>query len=580
MKVVLFDLGGTLEVEDVLRPGARETLETIAALRDGAGHGTLLGLVSDFDMPADPEEIPAIQQRYYELLDRLGIRDLFEPVAQRVTLSTEVGQFKPAEVVFRTALRKADPTVQFADALFVTENRAHVLAARRLGLQAVQVGVPGGPSGEVDALPDLVPLVRAFVDPARAAAEVHVHQPTDGATVRALARAAEAVGATWTQLGDTTLVVGATVPVPELARTAGIATVSRDDVAPGRLHLVTQNGRQFQQEHPHVPVLVDKGRYLVVDLDPDEAGRLTVPHLPCYSVRALPADTVVFEQRPPAPARRAAVAEVAPVEAVSRTAFESDLRKLVGFRTRHSTSSEFLAAVDWMESELTALGYSTQVRSVPLHGRTTRNVIAERPGSGDTGQVVLVTAHLDSINIPGGAAAPAPGADDNGSGSAGLLAIARALHDHTGARDLRLILFGGEEQGLFGSLHYVAGLDQAERARIHSVVNMDMIASLNTPTPTVLLEGAAVSQVVIDALADAAHAHTDLTVQTSLMPFNSDHVPFIDQGIPAVLTIEGADGANDRIHTAADTPDHVNHELTIEILRMNVAYLVHALDHI
>ena len=56
-----------------------------------------------------------------------------------------------------------------------------------------------------------------------------------------------------------------------------------------------------------------------------------------------------------------------------------------------------------------------------------RNVIADRPGSGaEPRDVVLVTAHLDSINLSG-PAEPAPGADDNGSGSAGLLALARAL---------------------------------------------------------------------------------------------------------------------------------------------------------
>ena len=76
-------------------------------------------------------------------------------------------------------------------------------------------------------------------------------------------------------------------------------------------------------------------------------------------------------------------------------------------------------------------------------------------GSSDIRGVVLVTAHLDSINLAG-PAEPAPGADDNGSGSTGVLALARALADHPAALDLRVILFGGEEEGLFGSLTYVA----------------------------------------------------------------------------------------------------------------------------
>ncbi|TDL38497.1 M28 family metallopeptidase [Kocuria rosea] len=395
--------------------------------------------------------------------------------------------------------------------------------------------------------------------------------------LQALTAAAADAGAAWTRLGDTLLVTGVQAQLQRTA--AGRAPAERIEVPAARLHLVIQNGRQFQQAHPEVPVLVDRGRYLVVDLDPAEAGRFVEPserHLPCFGVRPLPANTVVFEQRPPARIRAVAEPRAA---AVSHDAFAADLATLAEFRTRHSTSPEFRTALDWAEGVLSGLGYGTRIQTVALPGGSTQNLIAERPGHGGDSGAVLVTAHLDSINVRDGAAAPAPGADDNGSGAAGVLAVARALWDHPGARDLRLILFGGEEQGLFGSRHYVAELDQAARERLHSVVNMDMIACRNTPAPTVLLEGAAVSQAVLEELAAAAQAHTGLTVQTSLMPFNSDHVPFLDLGIPAVLTIEGADGANDRIHTAGDTLEHVDHDLALEILRMNVAYLVQALGH-
>jgi hypothetical protein len=58
MKVVLFDLGKTLEDQDVLLPGARETLQTIQAMRDPSGETVALALVSDFDMPDDPSRYP------------------------------------------------------------------------------------------------------------------------------------------------------------------------------------------------------------------------------------------------------------------------------------------------------------------------------------------------------------------------------------------------------------------------------------------------------------------------------------------------------------------------------------------
>ena len=268
---------------------------------------------------------------------------------------------------------------------------------------------------------------------------------------------------------------------------------------------------------------------------------------------------------------------VALLGTLSRDAFLADLETLAAHHTRRSESTGFDEVATWAQTALADAGYTVTTQPVPRGGGRCRNVIADRPGSGsEPRDVVLVTAHLDSINLSG-PAEPAPGADDNGSGSAGLLALARALAGRPTALDLRLILFGGEEEGLFGSVAYVAALPDDERARIRAVLNMDMIGGRNTPEPGVLLEGAEVSQDVIDALARAAATYTGLAVSTSLHPFNSDHVPFIDAGMPAVLTIEADDSANTRPHTANDTVDMVDPDLAVEILRMNLAYLVEVL---
>ncbi len=571
MKLVLFDLGNTLESNDVLLPGALETLEAIASFRAGDRPAALLGLVSDFDMPDRPSDIPIIQQRYYQLIDDLGIRPFFEPVAERVTLSTEVGVFKPDEAVFRAATSKANPDLEFDDVLFVTENLGHVLAARSLGLRAVHVRGPGQAHGEVGTLPELVPLVQAFIGSEEPVETVVLDVPSDAhdTVVNRLAATGEVQ---WTRLGDVLV-----VRTP--AGSEGAEPARRLLVPERRLHLVTQIARLFQEDHPDVRVVVDKGRYLVVEFDPDTATLADGPHASCYAVRPLPADTVVFDQRTARPRDASAPAEAlrAPLEQLSRTDFEQDLGTLASLRTRHSTSTEFAGALEWARDRLEDLGYATHFQTVAVPGGMTRNLVADRPGQGTDREMVLVTAHLDSVNIQG-AAAPAPGADDNASGSAGVLAIGRALANRPARHDLRLILFGGEEQGLFGSLHYVGGLDGAERARISAVVNMDMIACKNTSDATVLLEGAAVSQAVIDALADIAQAHTSLAVQTSLQPFNSDHVPFIDAGIPAVLTIEGADSANANVHTEHDTLDTLDLDLALEILRMNLVFIAQTLD--
>jgi Zn-dependent M28 family amino/carboxypeptidase len=311
---------------------------------------------------------------------------------------------------------------------------------------------------------------------------------------------------------------------------------------------------------------------------PIPSGPTTVHgHGGCRAGRPLPDAAVVR------PGRRAARDSdpdpdvLARLDALSRKGFLADLATLTAYPTRRSDSEGFDEAARWAAGQLEQAGYAVHTQDVPRGGPRCRNVVGDRPGGGpEPRDVVLVTAHLDSINLAG-PAAPAPGADDNASGSAGVLALARVLAAAPTALDLRMILFGGEEEGLFGSLRYVAELPGTERARIRAVLNMDMIGGRNTPERGVLLEGAAASRDMLDALARAAATYTGLAVEVSHTPFNSDHVPFIDAGIPAVLTIEAADGTNPRPHTADDVLASVDPDLAMEILRCNLAYLVETL---
>jgi FMN phosphatase YigB (HAD superfamily) len=162
MKMILFDLGQTLEDRDVLLPGARKTLQAIQAMRDSNGEAVVMALVSDFDMPDRPEQIPVIRQQYYDILDSLSIRSFFEPVSERVTLSTEVGVFKPDEKIFRAVVNKIDEGLSFQSVIFITENLAHVEAARNLGMMAIHFKGLGQTGGDINRLVDLIPIVQAF----------------------------------------------------------------------------------------------------------------------------------------------------------------------------------------------------------------------------------------------------------------------------------------------------------------------------------------------------------------------------------------------------------------------------------
>ncbi len=341
------------------------------------------------------------------------------------------------------------------------------------------------------------------------------------------------------------------------------------------LYLIVQEGRLFQRRYPNVKIIADTGRYLIAIISPDELENIHSMKSE-FGFMQITGSLCVFStiQRDDDAARDIHDIWVQNfVDSVSQTEYNNTMTHLTTYPTRYSTSSHFIDAATWCEGQLSSMGYSTSVQNIPFGSGTTRNVIADKQGLG-TGpkNLVLVVAHLDSINSSGGPSALAPGADDNATGSTAVLELARVMAGALTEHDLRLVLFGGEEQGLIGSEHYVSSLSVSDKSRIAAVINIDMIGVLNTEDPTVLIEGAPVSQDIVNDLADIASTYTSLTVNTSLFPYASDHVSFIDDGLPAILAIEGNDGANDYIHSDQDTLDHIDDNLALEITKMIVGF--------
>ena len=100
------------------------------------------------------------------------------------------------------------------------------------------------------------------------------------------------------------------------------------------------------------------------------------------------------------------------------------------------------------------------------------NILADTGGSAE--HTVVVGAHLDSVQ-------EGPGIDDNGSGVAAVLETARWMKEAgiTPANRVRFAFWGGEEDGLYGSQHYVDELSQAEIGQTAANLNVDMVASPN-----------------------------------------------------------------------------------------------------
>src|SRR3712207_6224359 len=121
------------------------------------------------------------------------------------------------------------------------------------------------------------------------------------------------------------------------------------------LHVVVQNGRRFQQEQPDVPVILDRGRFLLVELDPDRARRLEGKSVTCYGVLLLRENEVVFDVRDRTAERAAPVAWIQDlVDKVAHPTLEADLAHLVSFPTRYSTSTHYANAAAWARGQLEA----------------------------------------------------------------------------------------------------------------------------------------------------------------------------------------------------------------------------------
>ncbi|MCA9688363.1 MAG: M28 family peptidase [Myxococcales bacterium] len=180
--------------------------------------------------------------------------------------------------------------------------------------------------------------------------------------------------------------------------------------------------------------------------------------------------------------------------------------------------------------------------------RTSHNLVAERD-VGDPDDVIMLGAHLDSV--PEGA-----GINDNGSGSALVLALAEGLAACASTRRLRFAWWGAEELGLWGSTRYVGSLDDDARARLTAYLNFDMVASPNhvryvyDGSPD---GGAPPGSEVIEArLREAFMAIDDAPVASTGLGGRSDYWAFQEAGVPVGGLFTGAEA----LKTEAQAADY------------------------
>ena len=170
---------------------------------------------------------------------------------------------------------------------------------------------------------------------------------------------------------------------------------------------------------------------------------------------------------------------------VSKSNIERWINGLTSFHNRHSKSIYNHQVANWLKKELEISGYKDKEKDkdkkdgVYFHkfrenGFELKNVICDKRGK--TNKIILICGHYDTIlgdNVED-TVSRAPGANDNASGVAAILEIARILFSVDLKYSIRFVLFSGEEQGLIGSGHYVDAITR-KKEDLSLIINLDMI---------------------------------------------------------------------------------------------------------
>ncbi|PPQ71101.1 hypothetical protein CVT24_009852 [Panaeolus cyanescens] len=271
------------------------------------------------------------------------------------------------------------------------------------------------------------------------------------------------------------------------------------------------------------------------------------------------------------------------VNNISLAQIKNDVRFLTGedgesgIVSRHSFSKGAVTAAHWLKERVEATGASC--RLMPFLTGFAPNVICRYAAIRDTNTTVLISGHYDSRGSFG--SVRAPGGDDDGSGTTGVLSVARTIA-RKGVKfhsNVELAFFAGEEQGLLGSRAYAKELRSTD-ANLLLMIQADMTAYRAPGEPLQLgLPDIIGTSEVTQLVANISNIYTPELKVGFTPACCSDHQSFHEQGFPASQVFERAGPIADPMyHNSGDLSDRENYdfEQLRSIAKVQFATLLHA----
>jgi len=260
------------------------------------------------------------------------------------------------------------------------------------------------------------------------------------------------------------------------------------------------------------------------------------------------------------------------VNQVSTANLSNSILNLQNFQTRYASTPNCDQAGNYISAYFLQYGLACEFDPFSFSSNlyNSRNIVAKLPGKTFPQYVVIVCAHYDSYSNQ--ALTQAPGADDNASGTAAVMELARIFAGYSFDFTLKFICFSAEEWGLYGSKHY-AQQAKARGEKIISVINMDMIAYADRLPEDLDLVVNNQSEWLANRFSICASLYAPLDllrVVNSGLKW-SDHSPFWDQGYSAVCGIEDYGVPNPYYHKTTDTFDTLNMGFATSVTKIALA---------
>ncbi|MCK9448438.1 MAG: M20/M25/M40 family metallo-hydrolase [Bacteroidales bacterium] len=240
------------------------------------------------------------------------------------------------------------------------------------------------------------------------------------------------------------------------------------------------------------------------------------------------------------------------IDQVDYVNITATVQHLQDYGTRDSYHPQSVEAQNWIKAKYESYGLEVELMDFPMPGGpASDNVIALMIGTKYPDEYVVCGAHYDSYSYSG----LAPGADDNASGTAGVLEMARILTQYSFDRSIIFCSFSGEEYGLYGSAAYAAYAAQ-QGLDIHGYFNLDMNGYLkpgNTTIKSTLIFPSSAQELADFYMSVCSTYLPEFVVEPgTLSGGDSDHTSFNNNGYMGIYPFEAVPDYSPYIHTSND----------------------------